>query len=184
MVRKGGAVPERPAGEPAPRDPLTPWWRAAVVLRVLTYGFVIASTAVYDGQYVRPTLGWLAVAVLGGWTALTGYWYLRESSRWFWLTVADLVIGCAIMISSRFIFSAEQLTGPAPIPLVTTVWVSGVVAAGAIRTGPIGGVLFGLVLAAFNFATHGQVDVDLTRDAVLLFATGLVIGMASDTAKR
>jgi signal transduction histidine kinase len=166
------------------RDPLTPWWRAAVVLRVLTYCFAVSSTAVYDSHYARPALGWTAVAILGGWTVVTGWLYLREGSRWYWLTVLDLVVGCVLMLSSRLIFTHDELAGAAPIPVITTVWVSGVVAAGAIRTGPIGGVVFGLVLSACNFATHGYVDVDLSRDAVLLVVTGLVIGMASVTARR
>jgi signal transduction histidine kinase len=166
------------------RDPLTPWWRAAVVLRVLTYGFAVGATAVYDGQYQRPTLGWVAIAVLGVWTLVTGWCFLHENGRWYWLTVADLVVGCAVMFSSRLVFTHQELAGAAPIPLLTTVWVSGVVAVGAIRTGPAGGAVFGVVLAVLNFATHGYVDVDLSRDAVLLVATGLVIGMGAATARR
>lgn len=166
------------------RDPLTPWWNSAVVLRVLTYGFAIGSTAVYDSQYARPTLGWIAMIVLGVWTAATGVCYLREGWRWFPLTVADLAVGCGLMFSSRLVFTHAQLAGAVPIPLITTVWVSGVVAAGAIRTGPIGGAAFGVVLAVVNFTTHGYADVDLSRDAVLLVGTGLVIGMASVTARR
>jgi signal transduction histidine kinase len=175
------SLPE--AGRPA-RDPLTPWWRAAVVLRVLTYGFAVGSTAVYDTQYARPALGWALIAVLGGWTLVTGSFFLRESSRWLWLVIADLVVACALMSSSRLVFTHTELTGAAPIPLLTTVWVSGVVAVGAIRTGPVGGAVFGALLAVANFATHGYVDVDLSRDAVLLIVTGLVIGMASVTARR
>jgi signal transduction histidine kinase len=163
---------------------LTPWWRAAVVLRVLTYGFAVGATAVYDTQYARPAVGWWVIVALGGWTAATCWCYLREQSRWFWLTVVDLAVGCALMFSSRFVFTHDQLAGAAPIPLLTTVWVSGVVAAGAIRTGPVGGAVFGVLLAVVNFATHGYVDVDLSRDAVLLVVTGLVIGMASVTACR
>jgi signal transduction histidine kinase len=177
--RQTWPLPDRPT-----RDPLTPWWRAAVVLRVLTYGFAVGATAVYDSQYAKPTLGWVVIAVLGAWTVLTGLCYLRENSRWFWLTVADLVVGSALQYSSRLVFTHTELAGSAPIPLLTTVWVSGVVAAGAIRTGPVGGAVFGVVLAAVNFATHGYVDVDLSRDAVLLIVTGLVIGMASVTARR
>jgi signal transduction histidine kinase len=173
----------RRAEQPA-RDPLTPWWRAAVVLRVLTFGFAIGTTAVYDSRYARPELGWALITGLGVWTAVTGWCYLRENSRWFWLTVADLVIGSAIMFGSRLVFTHDQLAGAAPIPLLTTVWVSGVIAAGAIRTGPVGGAVFGVVLALGNFLTHGYVDVDLSRDAVLLVVTGLVIGMASMTARR
>ena len=179
----GRAWPLPALDQPA-RDPLTPWWRAAVVLRVLTYCFAIGSTAVYDTQYARPALGWVLIAVLGGWTLLTGGLFLREDSRWLWLTVVDLVVACGLMFSSRAVFTHAELTGSAPIPLLTTVWVSGVVAVGAIRTGPIGGAVFGVVLALFNFTTHGFVDVDLSRDAVLLIVTGLVIGMASVTARR
>jgi signal transduction histidine kinase len=166
------------------RDPLTPWWRAAVVLRVLTYGFAIGATAVYDEQYARPALGWALTAAIGVWTLVTSWCYLRENSRWFWLTVVDLVVGCGLMYSSRLVFTHDELAGTAPIPLLTTVWVSGVVAAGAIRTGPVGGAVFGVVLAGVNVATHGYADVDLSRDAVLLIVTGLVIGMASVTARR
>ncbi|HEX3651065.1 MAG TPA: DUF5931 domain-containing protein [Pseudonocardiaceae bacterium] len=185
-VRRAGAVRPWPlptADQPA-RDPLTPWWRAAVVLRVLTYCFAVGATAVYDTQYTRPALGWTLIAVLGAWNVLTGGLFLREDSRWLWLTVADLVVACGLMYSSRVVFTHTELTGVAPIPLLTTVWVSGVVAVGAIRTGPIGGAVFGAVLAVFNFTTHGFVDVDLSRDAVLLIVTGLVIGMASVTARR
>ncbi len=173
-----------PGGDQPTRDPLTPWWRAAVVLRVLTYGFAVGATAVYDAQYARPALGWVVIAVLGAWTLVSGWCYLRENSRWFWLTVLDLAVGCALMFSSRLVFTHQELAGSAPIPLLTTVWVSGVVAAGAIRTGPVGGAVFGAVLAGVNYATHGIVDVDLSRDAVLLIVTGLVIGMASVTARR
>jgi signal transduction histidine kinase len=175
----GWPVPEQPA-----RDPLTPWWWAAVLLRVFTYCFAVGATAVYDDQYARPTLGWAVIAGLGAWTLLTAWFYLRENSRWFWLTVVDLLVGCALMFASRLVFTHDELAGAAPIPLLTTVWVSGVVAAGAIRTGPVGGAVFGGLLAVCNFATHGYVDVDLSRDAVLLVVVGLVIGMASVTARR
>lgn len=183
-VRRPVAARGWPVVDQPTRDPLTPWWRAAVVLRVLTYGFAIGATAVYDDRYARPALGWTLIAVLGVWTVVTGLCYLRENGRWFWLTVVDLVVASAIMFSSRLVFTHGELTGGAPIPLLTTVWVSGVVAAGAIRTGPVGGAVFGVVLALGNYVTHGYVDVDLSRDAVLLIVTGLVIGMASVTAKR
>lgn len=173
-----------PAPEVPLRDPLTAWWRAAVVLRVLTYGFAVGATAVYDHEYARPTLGWILIAVLGVWTVFTGWCLLLEHARWHWLMIADLVVACGLMFSSRLVFTHVELSGSAPIPLVTTVWVSAVVASGAIRTGPVGGVLFGVVLSVFNYATHGQVDVDLSRDAVLLIVTGLVIGMGTRTARR
>ena len=168
----------------AGKDPLTPWWRAAVLLRLVTFCFALGSAAYYDPGYARPMWGWLAIGVLGLWNLLTAYWYLRESTRFLWLVVVDLVVGCLITLSSRLVYTPDELHGAAPIPLLTTIWVSGVLAAGAIRTGPVGGVVFGVVLAAVNFGTHGYVDLDLLRDAVQLVGIGLVIGMATATARR
>ncbi|HEX4225119.1 MAG TPA: DUF5931 domain-containing protein [Pseudonocardiaceae bacterium] len=168
----------------APADPITPWWRAAVVLRVATYAFAVAMTGLYDKQYARPDLGWVAIAVLGAWSVLTCYCFLRENSRWQWLIILDLVVACVIMASSRFVFTPAELASQAPTPLLTTVWVTSVLAAGAIGGGPIGGVVFGVVLSAFNFGTHGYVDIDLARDAVELISVGFAIGLATRTARR
>jgi signal transduction histidine kinase len=167
-----------------PADPITPWWRAAVVLRVATYAFAVAMTGLYDSQYARPVLGWVAIAALGVWSIVTCACYLREASRWQWLIVLDLVVACLIMFSSRFVFTPAELASQAPTPLLTTVWVTSVLAAGAIGGGPIGGVVFGLVLSGFNFGTHGYVDVDLARDAVELVSVGFAIGLATRTARR
>ncbi|HWC80184.1 MAG TPA: DUF5931 domain-containing protein [Pseudonocardiaceae bacterium] len=174
------------AGPEAPiaKDPLTPWWRAAVVLRLVTFCFALAACAYYDPAYARPTLGWVAIGALGVWNLATAYWYLRENSRWLWLVVVDLVVGCAITVTSRLVYTPDQLHGAEPIPLLTTIWVSGVLATGAIRTGPVGGVLFGVVLAGVNFGTHGYIDLDLLRDAVQLLGIGFVIGLATATARR
>lgn len=178
------AVVHREGGVAAPADPITPWWRAAVVLRVATYAFAVAMTGLYDTQYARPALGWVAITILGAWSVLTCYCYLRESSRWQWLIITDLVVACVIMFSSRFVFTPAELASQAPTPLLTTVWVTSVLAAGAIGGGPIGGVVFGVVLSAFNFATHGYVDIDLARDAVELISVGFAIGLATRTARR
>lgn len=168
----------------AGKDPLTPWWRAAVLLRLVTYCFALAACSYYDPAYARPGWGWVAIGVLGLWNLGTAYWYLRESTRFLWLVVVDLVVGCLITLSSRLVYTPAQLHGAAPIPLLTTIWVSGVLAAGAIRTGPVGGVVFGVVLAVVNFGTHGHIDLDLLRDAVQLVGIGFVIGFATATARR
>jgi len=168
----------------AGKDPLTPWWRAAVLLRLVTFCFALGACVYYDPAYARPIWGWVAIGALGTWNLLTAYWYLRESSRFLWVVVVDLVVGCLITLSSRLVYTPAQLHGAAPIPLLTTIWVSGVLATGAIRTGPVGGVVFGVVLAVVNFGTHGYVDLDLLRDAVQLVGIGLVIGFATATARR
>src|SRR5918992_1926855 len=87
------------------------------------------------------------------------------------------------MTTSRLVLTHEQLTELA-VPLLPTIWVTGAVAVGAVRGGPVVGAIFGAVVAAFNYVVRGYVDTDLTRDAVLLIAAGLVLGMAASTSRR
>jgi len=92
-------------------------------------------------------------------------------------------VSCGIMTTSRLVLTPEQLTDLA-VPLVPTIWVTGVVAVGAVRGGAVVGAIFGAVVAAFNYAVRGYVDTDLTRDAVLLVGVGLVLGMAATVSRR
>jgi signal transduction histidine kinase len=68
--------------------------------------------------------------------------------------------------------------------VLTTIWVTSVLGAGAVLNGPTGGVIFGVVLSIFNFATHGYLDVDLSRDAVEMIVVGFVVGLATRSARR
>ena len=78
--------------------------------------------------------------------------------------------------------TAEQLAGA--VPLVPTVWVTAVVAFGAVRAGIVGGTLFGLAVSACNFVVRGYVNTDLTRDLVLLVGIGSVLGLAATTSRQ
>ncbi|HEV2780312.1 MAG TPA: DUF5931 domain-containing protein [Actinophytocola sp.] len=171
---------DRPA---PPQDPTTPLWWGAVVLRILTLMFAAGVVVDHYHEYFRPVLGAVMVGVMTAWTAITSVVYLRESARWQWFTVLDLVVSCVIMTTSRLVLTHEQLTVLA-VPLLPTIWVTGAVAVGAVRGGPVVGAIFGAVVAAVNYAVRGYVDTDLTRDAVLLIAAGLVLGMAASTSRR
>jgi signal transduction histidine kinase len=97
--------------------------------------------------------------------------------------VVDLVICCAVMTSSPWVLTFYQLKIEA-VPLVPTIWVTGAVAAGAIRAGATVGGVFGGVVAAFNYGVRGYVDVDLTRDLFLLVGIGFVLGLAATSLRR
>jgi signal transduction histidine kinase len=164
-------------------DATTPLWRGAVLLRVLTLAFAAGVVVTHYAGYARPALAAATILIMAGWTALTSYVYLRAPTRWRWFVVLDLAVCCAVMTSSRFALTVEQLTMTAT-PLVSTIWVTGVVAAGAVHGGAITGVTFGVVIAAFNFGVRGYVDTDLTRDAVLLVVVGFVLGLAASTLRQ
>jgi signal transduction histidine kinase len=109
--------------------------------------------------------------------------YLRPNDRLLGFTVADLAVSCALMTVSRLVLTPEQLSG-GQVPLVTTVWVTGVVAAGAVCAGPTVGAVFGGVVAVFNYGVRGYVDTDLTRDLMLLVGVGFVLGLAASSSRR
>lgn len=165
------------------RDPTLPLWRAAVLLRVLTLLFALGVIVYHLDAYRRP---WLAL-VMGGvmivWTAAVSFRYLRPNDELLPFAMIDLVVCCAIMTSSRFVLTPLQLHGE-PVPLVPTIWVTGVVAAGAVAAGPVAGAVFGGVLAGFNYGVRGYVDTDLTRDLMLLVGVGFVLGLAASSSRR
>ncbi|WP_291411614.1 DUF5931 domain-containing protein [Actinophytocola sp.] len=171
------------AGAWARKDPTTPLWRAAVVLRVLTLLFAAGVVLAYYDEYARPRLGLVTIGVMTVWTAVIAVRYLRVTDRLLGFTVADLAVSCALMCMSRLVLTPEQLHVDT-VPLVTTVWVTGVVAAGAVCAGPTVGAVFGAVIAAFNYGVRGYVDIDLTRDLTLLVGVGFVLGLAAASSRR
>jgi hypothetical protein len=79
------------------------------------------------------------------WTLVTSSCYARESKRWGWLVVVDVLLTCALMLTSRFVLSAEQYADADP--LITTVWAAVPPAVAGARFGRDGGILAGLVVA-------------------------------------
>lgn len=166
------------------QDPTLPLWRAAVILRVLTLLFAVGVIFYHGDEYARPWLGFVMAGVMVAWTGVISYRYLHPTERnLLAFSIVDLVVCCAVMTSSWWVLTPLQLHGQ-PVPLVPTVWVTGVVAAGAIRGGPVGGSVFGAVVAAFNYGVRGYVDTDLTRDLMLLVGIGFVLGLAASTQRR
>jgi signal transduction histidine kinase len=164
-------------------DPTLPLWRAAVVLRVLTLLFAVGVIFYHLNSYRRPWLALVMAGVMVVWTGVVAYRYLRPSGRLLVFTALDLVVCCAVMASSRLVLTPLQLAGE-PVPLISTVWVTGVVAAGAVCAGAVGGTIYGAVVAAFNFGVRGYVDTDLTRDLMLLVGVGFVLGLAASSSRR
>jgi signal transduction histidine kinase len=152
------------------------------VLRIVTFLFALGVVVVHSPDYARPGLGWTAIAVMAAWTAFTSYQYSRDAGRRTWVVVADLVLTCALMSASLLILSDEQIIRP--IPLITTVWGCGPVVAAAVQGGRTFGMVAGVVVSLFNVGVRGYFNTDMARDTVLLVGVGVVIGMASQTARR
>ncbi|GAA4550671.1 MacS family sensor histidine kinase [Amycolatopsis samaneae] len=167
---------------PATRDPATPLWRAVIVLRVVTLLFAVGAALVHRAEYQRAWLAWTVLGVMAAWTLVTSTSYAREAGRRSGLVIADVLLTCALMLTSPLVLSDAQYARTAP--LITTVWVAVAPLTAGARFGASGGVLAGLAVAVGTGFARMRFDLDVVRDGVLLCASALLVGMAATTARR
>ncbi|MGH3720346.1 MAG: MacS family sensor histidine kinase [Pseudonocardiaceae bacterium] len=166
----------------AATDIMTPLWRGVVVLRVITAAFAIAVVIVHHNGFARPGLGWAGLAGIVVWTVVICLAYSHDGTRRIHVIVIDLAVTLTLTSASALVLSPAQLTQHTL--LLTTVWASGPVLAAAVRTGWVGGVLFGLAVSALDIRLHGRFTTNLARDTILLVGTGFVLGLAATAARR
>jgi len=166
----------------ATRDPATPLWWGTIALRVVTLLFAVSAVVVHREDFQREWLAWTALGVMALWTLLTSLAYARESRRWDWLVVVDVLLTCGLLLTSPLILSAAQYA--VADPLITTVWAAVPPLVAGARFGASGGVLAGLVVAVATGLAQQEFNLDVARDGVLLTASGLLVGMAATTARR
>jgi signal transduction histidine kinase len=166
----------------ATRDPATPLWWGTIALRAVTLLFAVGAVVVHREDFQRQWLAWTALGVMALWTVLTSLVYSRESQRWSWLVIIDVLLTCALLLTSPLILSAAQYT--VADPLITTVWAAVPPLVAGARFGARGGVLAGLVVAVATGLAQKEFNLDVARDGVLLTASGLLVGMAATTARR
>lgn len=164
------------------QDATSPLWLGTGVIRLVTYPFAVAAVVINYSSYVRPLLGVAVLVAMGLWTVVTVAYCLRPALRRGWLILADLLVTCGLMLTTLLIFDYRI---PVHVPtVITTVWGS----VPALSVGVYGGWLIGaaggLLLAVCTGISRLTVDLSLYSDAVLLIGAGLVVGMASATARR
>nr|WP_225954369.1 ATP-binding protein [Kibdelosporangium phytohabitans] len=157
-------------------------WSSVAILRVVTFGFAVVAVFVHQDSYQRPGLAWIVLGVIAAWTLFTVPAYLLRFGRRVAVVWADVAVTCALMYTSVWILSPQQMTEISP--LITTVWVSEPPIAAAVLNGRTAGVLAGAAVAISTGLTRGALTTDVTRDAVLLMGSGFVVGLASVTARR
>lgn len=172
----------RPPATIDTRYPETPLWWGAIVLRAITLVFAVGAVLVYRDEYARQWLAWTVLGVMAAWTVVTTIAYARQDGRRPPMVIADLLVTFALMFTSPWVLSDAMYAADAP--LITTVWVSGAVAAAGVRFGPVGGVLGGALLGTGTALARQSIYLDVVRDWFLLIAAGFVIGLAAQAQRR
>ncbi|MEU5851006.1 MacS family sensor histidine kinase [Saccharopolyspora shandongensis] len=174
--------PQQPSRQPQVADGRSPLWRGHNVFRVVT--FLYACFWFFDqfGEYERPWLAAVVISLMGGWTAFTVRRYWTRAGRTNRMVLIDCVVVSTLFLSNEFILTEHQMIGN--LPTVVTVWHPTMVTAAASQWGVFGGLATGIIAAASNYLIRGFSDQTMSLDTLLLVGTGLVIGLASDTARR
>jgi len=154
---------------------LSQLWRAVAVYRIITLAYAAISILRDDSLYAHPAAGYLALAVMTAWTAITVVAYSRPSNRGPALIVADVAIATGLIISTRWIDTASRINHGAPT--IPVIWAASAILACAVAGGPWVGmagavpVWIGDVIERRQFLTEA-----LVSGLVLLLVVGGVGG--------
>ena len=165
-------------------DPVAPLWRAAQVFRLLSCIYALGFQVAINPDLDHPAIGWLLFAVLIGWSVACAVAYLRGFGRRLAWVLAEIFVVVALMLSTEFVASAQWALDNQAWP--TTLWATNATISAAILTGPIAGMLAGVVVIAASTVVKGFINYDLGRNATIVIelAVGLAVGMAAQTARR
>ncbi|HET8657992.1 MAG TPA: DUF5931 domain-containing protein [Micromonosporaceae bacterium] len=153
-----------------------PLWRALAVFRLAALAYAVLLVGSNFRQYAHPVAGWVVVAVMAAWTAVTIYTYGRPGWPTAPLLAADLVVGLACLLASPWVLGGSgQRTGITTIPVA---WVAGPVIAWAIAGGRTRGAAAGVVMGVAGMVMRGQGfgDQVALSGAVLLVLAGVTVG--------
>jgi signal transduction histidine kinase len=165
--------------------PLEPLWRGLLVYRVLTLLSSIAVVLWTLGEFASPVGAVVVLAVMTGWTAVSGYGYFgglpgaRAGRGRF--AVADVAATAGVMATTLLVQSSAQIA--ADDPVMGSIWTPGAVLACALHFGIRGGVAGAVVLSGVQLLVSATYRTEL-GDIELMLLVGVVVGFASAVLRR
>ncbi|MFF3568549.1 MacS family sensor histidine kinase [Nocardia jiangxiensis] len=177
--------PQTPEGVGA----TAPLWRAAQAFRLVTALYAIGQEIASAPYYRHPGLSWVLIGLLVLWSivsaALLSQWRISTSRRVrTTVVIGDHLVVIALMAATRLVADYAWFHGHQTVP--TTLWAANAVISAAIASGPVGGVVSGVLISAVSIVVRAQWELDLWSDATapMLVSVGLALGLAADTARR
>lgn len=157
-----------------------PLWRALAVFRLATLGYAVVLTARNFGSYDYPYGGWVVVAVMAAWSAVTVSGYARPTARAWPLLAADFAVTAACLLASRWIVGPQMLShGMATIPIT---WMACPVLAVAVARGRRWGAAAALAMGACDIAVRGMLNQATLTGTVIMLLAGVAVGHVSRLA--
>ncbi|MCT7659915.1 MacS family sensor histidine kinase [Mycobacterium deserti] len=165
-------------------DPAAPLWRAAQVFRLLSCIYAAGFSIAVNPDLQQPGAAWLLFAALIAWSAVCAVAYLQGFGRRRSWVLAELIVVVALILSTELVASEQWTLDNQSLP--TTLWATNATISAAIVSGPIAGMLTGVVVMIASTVVKGFINYDLGRNATIVIelAVGLAVGMAAQTARR
>jgi len=148
-------------------------WRAVAIFRILTLGYAAVLVIRHHHGYAHPAAGFVVLAVMAAWTAVTVTAYARPRGRNPWLIRTDVAVAGLLVLSTRLVDPRHIGTGA---PTLTVTWVAASVLACAVAGGPVGGLAGAVVMSAAVIAERGALTESTFGSTVLLLIAGGVVG--------
>ncbi|NMO02458.1 ATP-binding protein [Gordonia sp. TBRC 11910] len=165
-------------------DPAGPLWRAAQVFRGLSVLYALGFQIAVNADLLYPATTWALFGLLVASSAVFALGYLNGFARnWYWI-IAELLITCGLLMTTWLVAGDDWVANNQTWP--TTLWATNVVLSAAIHGGPVAGAIVAAVAAGTSFFVKGTVSLNFGRNATLivLLAVGVVVGLASVSARR
>ncbi|HEY7224730.1 MAG TPA: DUF5931 domain-containing protein [Micromonosporaceae bacterium] len=148
-------------------------WRAVAVYRIGALAYAVYLTAQAYRGYERPVLGWVVVAGMGVWTAITTWVFAGPDRRGWPLLATDLVVTAAALYAGVWVIDRHLLDTGAPT--LTVVWVAGPVLTLAVGKGRLAAAAAAVTLGVLDGFVRSFATVVFLNGQVLLLLAGLVM---------
>lgn len=165
-------------------DPVTPLWRGAQILRLLSYLYSLGFQIAVNPDLDHRATAWTLFGVLTLWTLVSGVGYFVGFARnWYWVGT-EVVLVCALMLSTSVVADRDWAWNNQTWP--TTLWATNAVVSVAILSGPVGGIIAGLIVGGTSTFVKGHLNLNFGRNAtiIVIVVTGMAVGLAALQARR
>jgi signal transduction histidine kinase len=158
-------------------------WRAVAAYRVITLCYAAILIVHDDSQFARPAAGYLALAFMTGWTAITVAAYSRPAGRNYWLISADVAVAAGLIISTRSIDTITRIDHGGPT--IPVIWAAAAILACAVKGGPWAGMAAAVpVWIGDLIERHTLLSQSTISGLVLLLVAGGVAGYVQRLSLR
>lgn len=144
--------------------------RAVAILRVVVLVNALGLNLWRQGNYGRPVVGLIAIAVMVGWTAVAVAVLARDSRRTLPFLVADLAMAAGLILISP-IAKGEALRATVP-----GFWVMGALMTWAVHWRWRGGLIAATVLAIADLSVRNEISQANYGNVFLILIGGPIVG--------